>query len=67
MSARASLADRMAEAASSGGRAAGYCWLEHPDGGRYCTRAPGHSDREHIDVYRGRESVTSVAGTAWRE
>ncbi|MFJ8795514.1 hypothetical protein [Streptomyces sp. NPDC102462] len=59
-------AERMAEAQQSGGRAAGYCWLEHPHGGARCTRRP-HEDRHHVDYYRGRKSVTDTQGTTWVE
>ncbi|MCM1974019.1 hypothetical protein [Streptomyces sp. G1] len=61
-----SAADRRREAETSAGRAAGYCWMEHPDGGRHCTRRP-HSDRQHVDHYRGRESVTDTHGTEWTD
>ena len=60
------LATRMAEAATSGHRAAGYCGLEHPSGRAACTRTPGH-DGPHCDYYNGRESVTDASGTEWSE
>ena len=53
-------------AEQSGGRAAGYCWLEHPDGGAHCTRPP-HGDTRHVDYYNGRTSPTAAAGTEWVE
>lgn len=33
---------RVTQAANSAGRAGGYCWVEHPTGGRHCTLRPGH-------------------------
>ncbi|MEV7433226.1 hypothetical protein ACIQJX_38055 [Streptomyces griseoviridis] len=54
-------------AAESAGRAAGYCWLEHPDGARFCTLPPGHDGDQHVDKFRGRESLTAATGTAWPE
>jgi hypothetical protein len=43
---------REREAVTSAGRAAGYCWVEHPDGGAHCTRPPGHRPRSrHVDYY----------------
>ncbi|MEV0183795.1 hypothetical protein AB0I54_31605 [Streptomyces sp. NPDC050625] len=58
--------ERAARAAQSGGRAAGYCWLEHPDGGAHCTRSP-HADRRHVDYYNGRKSPTDASGVEWWE
>lgn len=49
---------REREAAESGGRAAGYCYVEHPEGGACCTRPPGHYPRtKHTSYYfrRGEE------------
>ncbi|MEU8968195.1 hypothetical protein AB0D11_02770 [Streptomyces monashensis] len=66
MSARKDLPTRRAEAATSGARAAGYCGLEHPDGGASCTRSP-HTDKRHVDYYNGRKSVTDASGTEWSE
>ncbi|MGI5443409.1 hypothetical protein [Streptomyces shenzhenensis] len=59
-------AGRMTRAQQSAGRAAGYCWLEHPKGRRFCTRRP-HADQQHIDHYRGRRASTDAQGTAWVE
>jgi hypothetical protein len=43
---------REVKAAQSAGRAAGYCWVEHPEGGAHCTRPPGHRPRlRHVDYY----------------
>ncbi|WP_086765307.1 hypothetical protein [Streptomyces bobili] len=61
-----SLLTRKLRAETSGGRAAGYCWLEHPDGKARCTRQP-HTGSEHIDYYTGRPSLTSVKGVEWTE
>jgi hypothetical protein len=33
---------RATRAAGPAGRAGGYCWVEHPKGGRHCTLYPGH-------------------------
>lgn len=52
-------------AAQSAGRAAGYCWMEHPNGRAHCTRTP-HTDNQHVDYYNGRESPTATAGFTWR-
>ncbi|MBD9703350.1 hypothetical protein IHE56_14925 [Streptomyces sp. ID01-12c] len=57
---------RAEQAARSAGRAAGYCWMEHPSGHAHCTRRP-HSDNEHVDYYTGRQSVTATSGVTWRE
>jgi len=57
---------RAERAAQSGGRAAGYCWLEHPSGNAFCTRQP-HTDDRHVDHYTGRPSVRATAGVTWRE
>lgn len=62
----ATAATRAMAAAQSAGRAAGYCWLEHPDGGAHCTRTP-HTDRRHVDYYNGRKSPTDASGTEWEE
>lgn len=51
-------AAREREAEQSAGRAGGYCWVEHPDGGTFCTRLPGHYPRlRHTSYYsrRGEE------------
>ncbi|MFJ3310292.1 hypothetical protein ACIPSA_46335 [Streptomyces sp. NPDC086549] len=61
-----SLAERSARAAQSAGRAAGYCWLEHPDGGAHCTRPP-HTGQQHVDYYNGRTSPTDTNGHEWEE
>ncbi|MFF4752636.1 hypothetical protein ACWD5R_11530 [Streptomyces sp. NPDC002514] len=61
-----STAERMTRAAQSAGRAAGYCYLEHPLGNRFCTRRP-HTDSLHIDYYRGRESAADTQGISWCE
>ncbi|MGW7260798.1 hypothetical protein [Streptomyces sp. NPDC054834] len=66
MTKRTDLATRAMDAAQSGGRAAGYCWLEHPSGGARCTRPP-HSDQRHVDYYNGRKSPTDATGTEWFE
>ncbi|MFI5684663.1 hypothetical protein [Streptomyces sp. NPDC051636] len=66
MSRRRDTVTRAMEAAQSGGRAAGYCWLEHPGGRAHCTRPP-HTDRQHVDYYNGRTSPTDAAGTEWFE
>jgi hypothetical protein len=66
VTARRSLAERIREAKTSAGRAAGYCWLAHPDGGAHCTRRP-HEDRRHVDYYNGRTSHTDTHGTEWTE
>ena len=50
----------------TGGRAAGYCWLEHPKGLARCTRPP-HTDSDHVDHYTGRTSPTSTKGVEWSE
>ncbi|MDX2837957.1 hypothetical protein PV377_02885 [Streptomyces ipomoeae] len=52
-------------AAQSAGRAAGYCWMEHPSGHAHCTRPP-HSDSQHVDYYNGRKSLTDASGIAWQ-
>jgi hypothetical protein len=57
---------RREQAARSGGRAAGYCWLEHPSRGAHCTRPP-HTDGRHVDHYNGRQSPTDVKGVEWTE
>jgi hypothetical protein len=62
-----SRAARERQAAKSGGRAAGYCWLEHPDGSGRCTREPDHPGSTHIDYYTGRTSPTSTTGVEWTE
>lgn len=59
-------ADRQKEAETSAGRAGGYCWMEHPKGGRHCTRRP-HADRHHVDYYNGRTSPTDTHGTEWED
>lgn len=59
-------AERASQAARSAGRAAGYCWREHPAGNAFCTRQP-HTDAEHVDYYTGRQTVTATAGVTWRE
>lgn len=64
--AETSLIDRFRRAEQSGGRAAGHCWLEHPDGGAHCSRLP-HSDRWHVDYYNGRTSLTDTRGIEWHE
>jgi hypothetical protein len=61
-----SLLARALRAQQSGGRAAGYCWLEHPKGLGRCTRQP-HTDSEHVDYYTGRAKPTSVKGVEWSE
>ena len=66
MSKRTDLATRMTEAARSGARAAGYCGLEHPNGGASCTRSP-HTDNRHVDYYNGRKAPTDAYGTEWHE
>jgi hypothetical protein len=66
MTAQRSLADRMTEAATSAGRAAGYCWLEHPSGYGHCTRRP-HTDARHVDYYTGRKQHTDTHGVEWTE
>lgn len=43
-------ADRARVAASSAGRAAGYCWIQHPDQALFCTRPAGHTG-EHRHYY----------------
>lgn len=55
-----SQAKRETRAAASAGRAAGYCWVEHPEGGAHCTRLPGHYPRlKHKDYYnRGGEEYS---------
>lgn len=60
------LATRLAEAAQSGARAAGYCALVHPSDRASCTRPPGH-DGPHRDFYNGRQKVTDASGTEWTE
>ncbi|MFJ5259075.1 hypothetical protein ACIQAC_01190 [Streptomyces sp. NPDC088387] len=40
---------RIAE--KSAGRAGGYCWIEHPDGGSFCTLHPGHEPDLHFNFY----------------
>lgn len=62
-----SRAARKLSAETSGGRAAGYCWLEHPDGTARCTREPGHPGYRHVDYYTGRSSLTSTKGIEWAE
>lgn len=62
-----SRAARKLRAETSGGRAAGYCWLEHPNGAGRCTREPGHPGSTHIDHYNGRPSPTSAKGVQWSE
>ncbi|CCK30372.1 hypothetical protein BN159_5993 [Streptomyces davaonensis JCM 4913] len=57
---------RRKEAEQSAGRAGGYCWMEHPKGGRHCTRRP-HSHPNHVDYYNGRKTVTDPRGTEWKE
>lgn len=64
--ARKTLATRRAEAVQSASRAAGYCALEHPDGGAWSTR-PLHIDRRHVDVYNGRQATAAASGTKWVE
>ncbi|MFI1701936.1 hypothetical protein ACH419_39150 [Streptomyces bobili] len=61
-----SLPARALRAETSGGRAAGYCWLEHPKGIGRCTRPP-HTGSEHVDHYTGRTSPTSARGVEWSE
>lgn len=34
----------------SAGRAAGYCWAEHPGSHLHCTKPPGH-DGKHWHTY----------------
>lgn len=63
---RKDLAARLAEAAQSAARAAGYCGLEHATSRASCTRSP-HEDRRHADYYNGRRSVTDASGTEWIE
>lgn len=46
------------------GRAAGYCWLENPDGPGRCTRPPRHGGR-HVDCYNGRRSPAATSGYSW--
>ncbi|MBX9392294.1 hypothetical protein K4749_01450 [Streptomyces sp. TRM72054] len=41
---------RATTAETSAGRAGGYCWVEHPDGGYHCTLHPNHQGK-HYDVY----------------
>jgi hypothetical protein len=53
-----------ARAARSAGRAAGYCWMEHPSGHAHCTRLQ-HTDRQHVDFYTGRSSPTATSGVEW--
>ncbi len=53
-----------ARAAQSAGRAAGYCWMEHPDGHAHCIRPP-HTDQQHVDFYNGRPSPTATSGIEW--
>lgn len=60
------LATRQLEAARSASRAAGYCGLEHPNGGASCTRPPGHGG-PHRDFYNGRKSITDAYGHEWSE
>lgn len=52
-------------AEQSAGRAAGYCWMEHPGGHAHCTRSP-HSDQQHVDFYTGRTSPTATSGIEWK-
>lgn len=61
-----SLVYRIRTAEQSAGRAAGYCWLEHPSGSAHCTRSP-HRDGLHVDYYNGRTSPTDTRGTEWSE
>jgi hypothetical protein len=61
-----SLLARKLRAETSGGRAAGYCWLEHPEGLGRCSRPP-HTGPQHVDYYNGRPSPTSVKGVEWSE
>lgn len=67
MSAESSTAlERAMRAEQSGGRAGGYCWLEHPTGGAHCTRPP-HKDPRHVDYNTGRSSLTDTRGVEWDE
>ena len=44
---------RHLEAEQSAGRAAGYCWVEHPNTASHCTRPPGHYPKlKHTNYYR---------------
>lgn len=47
-------AARATTAEQSAGRAGGYCWMEHQDGGSHCTLHPGHKGR-HFDYYTRNE------------
>ena len=62
-----SRAARKLRAETSGGRAAGYCWLEHPEGAGLCTRETAHPGNRHVDFYTGRTSLTSTKGVEWSE
>ncbi|MEU0739134.1 hypothetical protein [Streptomyces sp. NPDC006134] len=44
-------AEQLRAAAESAGRAAGYCWLPHPESGLHCTRPP-HQTGPHEHTYR---------------
>ncbi len=61
-----SLLARSLRAQQSGGRAAGYCWLEHPTGLGRCTRQ-AHTGPQHVDHYNGRPSPTAAKGVEWSE
>lgn len=61
-----SLRARKQRAEQSGGRAAGYCWLEHPEGLGRCTRKP-HTGFAHVDHYNGRPTPSSAKGVEWSE
>ncbi|MFI1766079.1 hypothetical protein ACH41H_29035 [Streptomyces sp. NPDC020800] len=52
------------QAARAVGRAAGYCWEPYQGGKARRTRAP-HDDRQHVDHYTGRTSLTDVHGVTW--
>lgn len=45
-------AAREARAAESAGRAAGYCWVEHPNSGLHCTWPPRRTG-PHKHTYSG--------------
>ncbi|MER6350708.1 hypothetical protein ABT186_02330 [Streptomyces sp. NPDC001634] len=47
--------DARERAAKSAGRAAGYCWVEHPAEPLHCTRWPNHRGRPHKHYYTGTE------------
>lgn len=60
----ASVSVETAQASLAAGRAAGYCWEPYMGGRARCTRPP-HEDRQHVDHYTGRTSITDVKGVEW--